>query len=195
MRKVVHRVYAPLVTRLVVGDVSNTVDNGVTHIDVGGSHINLCTKHAFAVCKFALCHSLEKVKVFLDASVTVGAVFAGLGKRAAVFSDFVRSEVADVSLAVLDELYSTFVYKIKIAGGIVALVPLEAEPLNVFLNGVNVLNVLLGGVGVVKTEVAYTAVLFCRCKVNADGLGVAYVEIAVGLGWETGLHSRVDTCG
>ena len=115
MSKVIHGIYTPLVTCLMMGNVSDSVDNGVAHIDVGRSHINLCAEGLFAVGKFACGHSCEKVKVFFNRAVTVGAVFAGLGKSASVFSDFVCGKVANVCLAVFDELDCAFINEIKVA--------------------------------------------------------------------------------
>ena len=95
--------------------VSDSVDNGVSHIDVGGSHINLCTEHSCTVGELTVCHSLEKVEVFFDASVSVGTVLAGLCESTAVFSDFISCEVADISLAHFDELDSAVIDEIEVA--------------------------------------------------------------------------------
>ena len=63
--------------------------------------------------------------------------------------------------------------------------------MNVLLDSVDVLNVLLGGVGVVHAQVADASVLFGGAEVDADSLCVTDVEIAVRLGRKTGvnLHS------
>jgi hypothetical protein len=68
------------------------------------------------------------------------------------------------------------------------LAPLEAQPADVLLDGVDVLLVLGLGVGVVETEVASPAVLLRDAEVEADRLGVADVEIAVRFRGETGDH-------
>ena len=64
--------------------------------------------------------------------------------------------------------------------------PLEAEPADVRFDRVDVLDVLLEGVGVVEAEVAGAAVLLRDAEVQADRLGVADVEVAVRLGREAG---------
>src|SRR5207237_8242506 len=56
-----------------------------------------------------------------------------------------------------------------------------AEPLDVGLDRVDVLHLLLLGVGVVEAEVAAPAVLRGDAEVEADRLGVADVEVAIGL--------------
>jgi hypothetical protein len=66
--------------------------------------------------------------------------------------------------------------------------PIEAEPAHVALDGVDVLLLLLGWVGVVEAQIAAAAELLRHAEVEADRLGVADVEIAVGLGWKAGHH-------
>jgi hypothetical protein len=46
-------------------------------------------------------------------------------------------------------------------------------------------------VGIVEAEVSFAAKLGGEAEVEADGLGVADVEVAVGLGRETGLDDGV----
>lgn len=144
-------------------------------------HVYLGTKHLFAVCKLALGHAAEEVEILLDRTVAVGAVFAGLGQGAAVFAYFIGRQVADIRLALLDELYRALVEEVKIARGIIYLVPLVAEPLDILFNGVDVFDILLGGVGVVETEVANAAVLLGNAEIDANSLCVADMQVAVRL--------------
>src|SRR5262249_19825356 len=58
-------------------------------------------------------------------------------------------------------------------------VPGEAEPADVFLDRVDVLDVFLGRIGVVETQVAGAAVLLRDAEVEADRLGMADVQVAV----------------
>ena len=51
--------------------------------------------------------------------------------------------------------------------------------MDILLDGLHELHILLGGVGVVHTQVAQTAVLFGGSEVYAQGLAVADVQIAV----------------
>src|SRR5690625_7625277 len=60
-------------------------------------------------------------------------------------------------------------------------VPLIAQPAHVFLDGVDVLLAFLFRVGVVKAQMAAPAELLGQTKVEADGFGMADVEVAVGL--------------
>ena len=60
--------------------------------------------------------------------------------------------------------------------------------MDVLLNGVYVLRVFLGGVGVIHPQVADAAKLFCRTEVNDEGFAVANVEVPIGLRGETGVN-------
>ena len=64
------------------------------------------------------------------------------------------------------------------------LAPVPAEPADVLQDAVDELLLLLGRVGVVEAHVAAAAVLLGQPEVEAHGLGVADVEVAVGLGGE-----------
>ena len=59
------------------------------------------------------------------------------------------------------------------------------------LDGIDVLVLLLGRVGVVVAQVALAAVLCGDAEVQADRLGVADVQVAVGLRRETRRHPAV----
>ena len=56
------------------------------------------------------------------------------------------------------------------------------------LNGLDVLGVLFGRVGIVKTQVALAAVLFRYAEIDAQRLGVADVQVAVGFGRKARVH-------
>ena len=69
--------------------------------------------------------------------------------------------------------------------------PLESEPLDVVEDVLYVFRVLLGGIGIIETEVADTAELLSGSEVHADGFGVSDMEVSVGLRRETGLYASV----
>lgn len=66
---------------------------------------------------------------------------------------------------------------------------MESKPLDVLLNGVYIFGILLGGVGVIKAQVAYASMLFGHTKIKADSLGMSDMEITVGFGREAGLYT------
>ncbi len=66
--------------------------------------------------------------------------------------------------------------------GAVGQVGFVAEPLHGVADGVDVFLVFLLGVGVVEAQVAHAAVFLGQLEVEPDALGVADVQVAVGLG-------------
>ena len=73
------------------------------------------------------------------------------------------------------------------------LAPVEAEPGDVFLDRLDELDLLLGRVGVVEAQVAAAAEILGDTKTNADRLGVADVQVAIGLRWKSGDDPLVST--
>ena len=79
---------------------------------------------------------------------------------------------------------------LKIFGSVIeAVVPVKSQPCNVLFDSVNVLNILLGGVGVVHSQVADSVVFFCGAEVDANRLCVTNVKISVRLGRKTGVNA------
>ena len=62
--------------------------------------------------------------------------------------------------------------------------------MDILLDGIHILGVLFGGVGVVHAQVAQAAVTLGGAEVDAKGLAVADVQIAVGLRRETGVNGQ-----
>ena len=194
VRKVIHRVDTPLVTGAVVGAVLDAVDDRVAHVHVRARKIHLGAETLLAVGVLAVAHLAEQLHVLFDAAVAVRARAAGLaGVVAAVFLHLVAGQVFHVGLAHLDKLFGKGVnLVVVVAGEVFAALPFKAEPLHVFTDGVHVFHVFLGGVRVVKAQVRDAAeilVLVCRTEIQADGLGVSDVDVAVGFGRKTGVHA------
>ena len=101
----------------------------------------------------------------------------------------------NVGVAGLNEVLGKLIHPVKVVGCVVevdlfAVLPVKAEPVDAFLDRVNVLLVFLHRIGVVKAHVAVAAVVTRQPKVQADTLGVTDVEVAVGFRRET----RADFC-
>ena len=156
-------------------------------------HVDLRPQGPRAVGELAVAHAAEQVEVLLRRAVAIGAVPAGLGERAAVLADFFGREVADVGLAGQDQLLGPLVELIEIVRGVVQpLLPIEAQPADVLHDRIDVLHFLLAGVGVVEPQVAQAAgILLGDAEIEADRLGVADVQIAVGLGREAGVDAAL----
>ena len=185
--EVVEGIDAPGVAGAVVVGVADAVERPVAHLEVGARHVDLGAQHVGAVGELALAHAGEEVEVLRHGPVPVGAGDARLEGGAAVLADVVLAEAADVGFPGADEADGVRVEPLVVVGGEEELVrPVEAEPAHVALDRLHVLEVLGRGVGVVEAQVAGAPVVAGEAEVQADRLGVAEVQVAVGLGGEAG---------
>ena len=146
------------------------------------AHVDLGAQHACTVRELARAHAAEQVEVLLDRALPERAVLAGLGERAALDAHLLLALVVDVGLAFLDQVLGPVVELLEVVGRVIeVLAPVEAEPAHVGLDGVDVLLLLPGRVGVVEAQVAAAAELLGDAEVQADRLGMADVQIAVRL--------------
>ena len=170
------------------------VDDGIAHIDVARSHIDFQTQGFAAIGELAVFHACEQVEVFFDTAVAVRAVFACFGQRTAVFTHFFGSQIIDIRFAVFDQADCVIIKLIEIVGSETRLTrPMETEPLNVFFDGVDVFIVFFFRVGIVKTQVAQAVINIRQTEVQADGFGVADVQVTVWLRRKTGLDGCMFT--
>src|SRR5436309_13491600 len=73
--------------------------------------------------------------------------------------------------------------------------PTADEPGDILEDGIHIFDLFLGGVGVVIAQVANAAELARDAEVEADALGVADVQIAVGLGRKARVDLLVSAFG
>ena len=110
--------------------------------------------------------------------------------------DLLGRQVADVGLAVLDELLGPLVELLEVVGGVEhAVLPVAAEPADVVADGIDVLLLLLGRGWCRRSEVELAAVLHGQAEVQADRLGVADVQVAVGLRREARVDAAAEPPG
>ena len=187
MGKVVHGIDAPLVPLTVVVHMADTVDNRVAHIEVAGRQIDLCPEGVAVVLEFAGAHSGKQIQAFLNGTVAVGRNGGGI-QVAPVLLELLRRQLADVGKPLLDQLHRIFVVLFKIVGTVVkAVAPVEAQPVDILLDGLHELHILFGGVGVVHAEVAQSVVLLGGAEVDDQRLAVADMQIAVGFRRKPGM--------
>ena len=104
------------------------------------------------------------------------AGLARLGQGAPVFADFIRRQVVHIGQGVFDQVFRPKVKLLEMIGGeIKVLAPVETEPADVFLDGVDELDFLFGRIGVVETQVAAAVEIGGKAEIKADRLGVAEV--------------------
>ncbi len=187
MRPVIHRINAPGVASPVVRHMQYSIQHWVTHVDIGGGHVDFGSQNPGAVGKFPGSHACEQVEVFLYGAVSVRAFLAGFGQGAAGGGDFLGSLVVDISQAFFDHHDRIVVHLLKVIRGIAHFaIPFKAEPADIFLDGLDVFDVFLAGVGVVHAQVAFPVVVAGDAEVDIEGLGMADMEIAVGFRREAG---------
>lgn len=191
----VHGVDAPGVARVVVGGAADAVDGRVAHVDVGAGHVDLGAQHHRSVFVLAVAHLAEDAQVFLGRAAAEGAVHAGLAEVAPVGAHLLGGLLVHVGVAGLDQIFGGAVHEAEVVAGLVGrgaagclaeLGPVKTEPFHSVDDAVDVFGVFFFGVGVVKAQVAHAAVVARQAKVDADALGVADVQVAVGLGREAG---------
>ena len=195
MSVVVHRINAPFIAGTMMLGVQDSVHHGIAQVEIGRGHINLRAKNARAIEEFSGAHALEQIQILFDRPVAIGTVFSRLSQRAAVFANFIGGEVVDVRFAIFDQFDCPFVELVEIIGRIEQPVPLEAEPIHVSLDGLDVFRFFFLGIGIVEAKVGTSAKFVGQAEVNADGFRVADVQVAVGLGRKTRLHTAVVLVG
>ena len=152
------------------------------HVDLGTQ--DECTWHGLAAV-----HEAEEAEVLLDGTVAEGAVGARFRCRALLLCNDLCALLVHVGASLHDEPLGKVPELLEVVAGVVHVVPLEAEPLDVVLYALDVLGVLLDGVRVVETQVALAAVLLRDAEVEGNRLGVPDVEVAVGFGREARLYA------
>lgn len=100
--------------------------------------------------------------------------------------------MADVGSILLNQVLSQFVQPIKVVAGVGDVKGLEPQPLDDIPNRLEVLLFLPGGVGIVVPQITLAPVIFGESKVDGNGLAVPDVQIAVGLGRESGHNAVLD---
>ena len=69
---------------------------------------------------------------------------------------------------------------------------MKTEPFYILFNSLYILNILFYRVSIVKAKIALAAVFLGSSKIYSNRLGVAYMQISVGLRGKTGLHMSVN---
>ena len=188
--KVVHGIDAPLGTLAVVVDEADAVNDGVPEVQIAAGQVDLGPQGHLALLHLAVLHHFKQTQILLNGAVPIGGG-GGDADVAAVGLELLRRQLAHIRQALFDELHGVFIVLFKIIGAIEETVaPVEAQPMDILLDGIHILGVLLGGVGVVHAQVAQAAVTLGGAEVDAKGLAVADVQIAVGLRRETGVNGQ-----
>ncbi len=189
VREVIGRIDAPRIAGAGMRGMQDAVQHRIAQVHVRRGHVDLRAQHARAVGEFAGPHAPQQVEVLLDGPVAIGAVLAGLGQRAPLGAHFGGRRVVHVRLAFPDQMLGPRVQLLEVIRCVVEMfAPVEAQPVHVALDRVDELLLFLRRIGVVEAQMATAAELLCDPEVQADGLGVADMQIAVRLRRESGDH-------
>ncbi|CAM5192384.1 hypothetical protein CDEN61S_01506 [Castellaniella denitrificans] len=187
----VHGIDAPGVAGAVVGRVADAVEDRVAQVDVGRGHVDARAQGHAAVRELAGAHVAQQRQGFVGGAVAPGRVRARLGQRAAGGAHLVGRLLVHVGVAGPHQGFGEAVQGLEVVAGVIAVFravprPVEAQPAHHVDDGVDVLVLFLFGIGVVEAQVADALVVARQAEVQADALGVADVQVAVGLGREAG---------
>ena len=190
--KVVHGEDAPLCPLAVMLDIADAVQHGVAHIEVARAEVNLGAQSVLSLGELAVFHALEQIEALADRPVAPRAD-SRMGQVAAVLAELLGRQLADISQPFFDERDSVLIGLRKIIRPeIHPVAPVKAQPADVLLNGVDELDILFGGVGVVKAQVAKSVVLERCAEINDERFAVSDVQVAVGLGRKAGVNVVVN---
>ena len=77
-------------------------------------------------------HTLEQIDIFFNRTVSVGALFSGIGQGAAVIPNLFCAQAVNICPAFFDELHGILVELFKIVRGIqLTISPIKSEPLDI----------------------------------------------------------------
>ena len=186
MRIGVHRIDAPFVAGVVVFGTPDAVNGRVAHIYVGAGHVYLGPQHHGAVEMFGVAHFPKTRQILCRDAIPKRAVNAGLAEVPPVGAHVFGALLVHVGMAGFDQVLRRPVHEIKVITCVIEMagaigLPVKTQPAHRVDDAVHELLFLLFGVGIVKPQVAYPTVITRQPEVHADALGVANMQVTVGL--------------
>ena len=182
---------------MVVG-LLNSIQHRIAHQKVGGRHVDLGAQHTVPLLVVPRSHLGEVRQAFLHGAISVRARSARLIRFVAAptsRADFLQRGMIHIGVPGLDQVNRPFVEGLKeVRGEVQSVLPVEAEPADILLNGLHVAILFRRRIGVVEAQVAHAAILFSQPEHRANRFGVPDVREPVGLGGEAGMHVGVATC-
>ena len=186
--KIVHRINTPLIAGAVVAGVFDAVHDGVTHVHVGRTQVTHGTQYAGTIREFPVFHAFKQIQVLFNGSTAVGTCLRWHGGIAFQRLDFFLGGIVNVGQAFFDQINGIRVQLREVIRSIKLIVPLGTQPAYVGTNAVDILYIFGDRVRIVKTQVEFALKTLGNAIIHSDGLGVADMEIAIGLWWETGVN-------
>lgn len=126
--------------------------------------------------------------------VTIRTLLARLGQSSPAQTDLLRALTVHISLSGQNQLLGERIQLFKIIGCVkFPVFPVTAEPLHVLADGIDIFRVFLHRVRIVKAQIALAAILPGQSEVDADGLGMPNMQVAVGFRRKTGMDLTAET--
>ena len=152
-------------------------------------HIYLCTQYKCARYSITTVHEAEKAQALFCGTVAEWAVGACFRRGAFLLGNHFGALLIDISAALHDEPLGKVPKFLEIIAGVIDIVPLESQPLDIVFDAIDIFGVLFRGICVIEAQIAFAAILLGDAKVDGDGFCVTDVQIAVGFGRETRLYA------
>src|SRR5215468_803016 len=190
--EVIARVDAPRRAGARMAGMEDAVEHRIAHVDVAGRHVDLGANDAGAIGELAGAHAAEEVEIFRTRAVTKRAVAAGRCERAATGPHFVLGLVIHIGEPFLDQVLGPGIELLEIIRRKIEIVaPIEAQPMYVGLDGIDIFLLFLRRIGIVEPQIALAAEFLRNAEVETNRFGMADVKITVRFRRKTGDDFRV----
>ena len=141
-------------------------------------------------------HALEQIQVLFHGPVAIGAFLARFGQGAPVLSNLIRTQAADIGLALPDQLHGILVELFIVIGGIIeTILPVKSQPFHVSDDRIHIFLVFPARIRIVHAQITGASILGGDAKIKADGLGMSDMEVSIRFGRKSGGHTALVFVG
>ena len=135
--------------------MSNTVDHGIAHHDIGVSHINFQAQNMFTIFELPILHLAKEGKIFFRTTFTIRTVFSCLTKVTAIGVNIISTLAINISFTILNQNFCKLIEAIKVVAGVIKMVaPIKPQPFDCIQNTVCVFDIFFYWVSVIKAHIA-----------------------------------------
>src|SRR5574344_1378864 len=171
--EIVHRINAPFIPCPVMRLMFNPIQKRITEHHIGTCHVDFGPKYFGTILIFPRFHITEYLKIFFDSTIPVWTVRTRSIHCTSSFANLFLGLIVHIGQSLLDQFFSPFIELVEIIRSIFFFVPMETEPLNILLNGIYILSVLFGRIGVIETKIRLAAIFLGKSEIQANALGVS----------------------
>ena len=182
VREVVHRIDRPRIAGVLMRNLADAIQRRIAKIDVAARHVDLRAQGFRAVGVFAGAHACEQIQIFRDRPIAIRRIATRFRERSAILTNFFGTQIANVSFPIANQFLRTAINHFEIIRRVPQFVPIEAEPVHVVLDRIDVLDIFLRRIRVVETQMANAAEFRREAEIQTNRFGMSQMQIAVGLG-------------